>query len=64
MSLGLIGVKRGMTRIFTEDGASTPVTVLEVLAIVSLEPSQLTQMDIERFKLPMEKFIRTELIRR
>ena len=32
MSLGLIGVKRGMTRIFTEDGVSTPVTVLEVLA--------------------------------
>ena len=31
MSLGLIGVKRGMTRVFTEDGASTPVTVLEVL---------------------------------
>ena len=32
MGLGLIGVKRGMTRIFTEDGSSTPVTVLEVLA--------------------------------
>ena len=31
MSLGLVGVKRGMTRVFTEDGASVPVTVLEVL---------------------------------
>jgi len=31
MSLGLVGVKRGMTRIFSEDGASTPVTVVEVL---------------------------------
>jgi large subunit ribosomal protein L3 len=30
MSLGLVGVKRGMTRIFSEDGASTPVTVVEV----------------------------------
>ena len=32
MSLGLVGVKRGMTRVFTGDGVSTPVTVLEVLA--------------------------------
>ncbi len=30
MSLGLVGRKRGMTRIFAEDGASTPVTVVEV----------------------------------
>src|SRR5690606_33818631 len=30
MSLGLVGVKRGMTRIFSEDGVSTPVTVVEV----------------------------------
>lgn len=30
MSLGLIGVKRGMTRVFVEDGASIPVTVVEV----------------------------------
>ena len=32
MSLGVVGVKRGMTRIFSEDGASTPVTVLELIA--------------------------------
>ncbi|MEX2516073.1 MAG: 50S ribosomal protein L3 [Gammaproteobacteria bacterium] len=29
MTLGLIGHKRGMTRIFTEDGNSIPVTVIE-----------------------------------
>ncbi|MEY6430955.1 50S ribosomal protein L3 [Thioalkalicoccus limnaeus] len=30
MAIGLIGRKAGMTRIFTEDGASIPVTVIEV----------------------------------
>ncbi|HAC33876.1 MAG TPA: 50S ribosomal protein L3 [Gammaproteobacteria bacterium] len=30
MALGLIGKKRGMTRVFTEDGRSVPVTVVEV----------------------------------
>jgi large subunit ribosomal protein L3 len=30
MSLGLVGRKVGMTRIFTEDGTSVPVTVLDV----------------------------------
>lgn len=30
MSLGLIGTKIGMTRVFTESGASVPVTVVEV----------------------------------
>ncbi len=30
MSLGLVGRKIGMTRIFTDEGASIPVTVLEV----------------------------------
>jgi len=30
MSLGLVGRKVGMTRIFTDDGDSIPVTVLEV----------------------------------
>lgn len=38
MSLGLVGQKRGMTRIFTEDGASVPVTVIEV------EPNRVTQL--------------------
>lgn len=32
MSIGLVGRKIGMTRIFTEDGASVPVTVLEMAA--------------------------------
>jgi len=31
MSLGLIGRKVGMTRVFTDEGASIPVTVLEVV---------------------------------
>ena len=30
MSLGLVGRKVGMTRIFAEDGVSVPVTVLDV----------------------------------
>lgn len=30
MSLGLVGRKVGMTRIFTEDGATVPVTVVDV----------------------------------
>ncbi len=38
MSLGLVGQKRGMTRVFTEDGVSTPVTVIEV------EPNRVTQI--------------------
>ncbi len=29
-ALGLVGKKCGMTRIFTEDGASLPVTVIEI----------------------------------
>lgn len=32
MAIGLVGIKRGMTRIFTEAGASIPVTVVEVNA--------------------------------
>jgi len=38
MSLGLIGRKVGMTRLFTEDGATIPVTVLEVI------PNRVTQI--------------------
>lgn len=32
MSMGLIGRKCGMTRVFTENGASLPVTVVEIAA--------------------------------
>jgi large subunit ribosomal protein L3 len=32
MSIGLIGRKAGMTRLFTEEGVSVPVTVIEVVA--------------------------------
>lgn len=31
MAIGLVGKKRGMTRVFTEDGRSVPVTVIEVI---------------------------------
>jgi large subunit ribosomal protein L3 len=31
MAIGLVGKKSGMTRVFTEDGASVPVTVIEAL---------------------------------
>jgi large subunit ribosomal protein L3 len=38
MTIGLVGRKAGMTRIFTEAGASVPVTVIEV------EPNRVTQV--------------------
>lgn len=38
MSIGLIGRKTGMTRVFTEEGVSVPVTVIEV------EPNKVTQI--------------------
>ncbi len=38
MSLGLVGRKCGMTRVFTEDGLSIPVTVVEV------DPNRVTQV--------------------
>lgn len=38
MTIGLVGRKCGMTRVFTEDGVSVPVTVLEVL------PNRVTQI--------------------
>ena len=38
MSLGLVGRKVGMTRVFSDDGVSTPVTVIEV------EPNRISQI--------------------
>jgi large subunit ribosomal protein L3 len=38
MSIGLVGVKSGMTRVFTEEGTSVPVTVVEV------QPNRVTQI--------------------
>lgn len=38
MTLGLVGKKCGMTRVFDADGTSTPVTVIEVL------PNRITQV--------------------
>ncbi len=43
MAIGLIGRKAGMTRIFTEDGSSLPVTVVEV------DPNRVAQLkDLDR----------------
>lgn len=38
MTIGIVGRKTGMTRIFTDDGVSIPVTVIEV------EPNRVTQV--------------------
>ncbi len=38
MTMGLVGRKRGMTRVFTEDGVSIPVTVVEA------QPNRITQV--------------------
>lgn len=38
MTIGVVGRKVGMTRIFTEDGASIPVSVVEIL------PNRITQI--------------------
>ena len=38
MTIGLLGKKCGMTRVFTEDGSSVAVTVIEVL------PNRVTQI--------------------
>ena len=38
MTIGIVGRKAGMTRIFTEDGASVPVTV------ISVDPNRVTQV--------------------
>jgi len=38
MKIGLVGRKRGMTRVFTEEGNSIPVTVVEV------DPNRVTQV--------------------
>ena len=41
MKIGLIGRKRGMTRVFTEEGDSVPVTVIEV------DPNRVAQVKRE-----------------
>ena len=38
MTIGIVGRKSGMTRVFTDDGVSVPVTVVEV------EPNRITQV--------------------
>ncbi|MES9900852.1 MAG: 50S ribosomal protein L3 [Sedimenticola sp.] len=41
MAIGIVGRKVGMTRVFTEEGASVPVTVIEVV------PNRVTQLRTE-----------------
>jgi large subunit ribosomal protein L3 len=41
MAIGLVGRKSGMTRVFTEDGVSVPVTVIEV------SPNRVTRLKTE-----------------
>ena len=38
MTIGIVGIKRGMTRVFTEDSESVPVTVIEAT------PNRITQV--------------------
>ena len=40
MSLGLVGKKQGMTRFFTEEGGSLPVTVVsfDVNTVIQIKP--------------------------
>ena len=38
MTIGIVGRKKGMTRIFNDDGVSVPVTV------ISVEPNRVTQI--------------------
>ncbi len=38
MAIGIVGIKRGMTRVFTEDGVSIPVTVVEA------DPNRIAQL--------------------
>ncbi len=42
MAIGIVGRKRGMTRVFTQDGASIPVTVIEA------HPNRVTQVKTEK----------------
>jgi large subunit ribosomal protein L3 len=42
MAIGLVGKKAGMTRVFTEDGSSVPVTVIEAT------PNRITQIKTDQ----------------
>ena len=53
MAIGLIGRKVGMTRIFTEDGTSIPVSVIEVLVNRVAQVKHLILTVIVLFKLQL-----------
>ena len=55
MKIGLLGRKRGMTRVFTEEGNSVPVTVIEV------DPNRVTQVkneDTDGYRSVQVTFVR------
>ncbi|MBO1916219.1 hypothetical protein J4727_10585 [Providencia rettgeri] len=45
---GLVGKKVGMTRIFTEDGVSIPVTVIEI------ENNRVTRLKLQKLTVIMQ----------
>ncbi len=57
MAIGVIGKKSGMTRVFTEDGASIPVTVIEMLdRILPQEDADISKAAQRYFKKRGMKF--------
>jgi LSU ribosomal protein L3P len=57
MSLGLVGRKIGMTRLFAEDGSTIPVTVLDVSNNRVTQSRRLKLMVIQRFRLPLGRVV-------
>ena len=57
MAIGLVGRKVGMTRIFTEDGTSIPVTVIEATPnrVTQLRTRKLTVIALFRLLLELRK---------
>ena len=51
MAIGLVGRKVGMTRVFTEDGVSIPVTVVEVEAN---RVTQVKTLEFTKFSLILQ----------
>ena len=58
MTIGIVGIKQGMTRIFTEDGQSVPVTVIQA------GPNRVTQiktMDTDGYRAVQVTYGETKL---
>ena len=48
--LGIVGTKKGMTRVFKDDGRSIPVTVVEVFNSKIVQRKLKNQMGISQYK--------------